>query len=140
MNLSSSHSISHLRTPKFRAVTSLGLLVLYLWAGLNLDFVHKQVHEKDLVELHSAIHEGDPCHRFIYHHDKINGCEHASHIISNDVCKVCQLFSHANHFHLATKISGIENDHCVDSYEVIQTDPIFYEVKYTRFQRGPPQV
>lgn len=69
-----------------------------LWIHLLQDPLHKV--------LHSAEHENNPCHRSIYHHDTDHGCQHESHITSDDACSLHHTYTHW--LHLPAKTPSIE--------------------------------
>jgi hypothetical protein len=64
-------------------------LVFYAAASLRINSIHEFFHSENLVELHSAEQESNPCHISIYHQREA-GCEHKSHITESTKCSACE--------------------------------------------------
>ncbi|MEZ4987408.1 MAG: hypothetical protein R2795_20580 [Saprospiraceae bacterium] len=57
-----------------------GLMLLLLFAQSEAWVWHPFLHADHHHEHHAAAAEQDACHRAIFHHDTINGCEHPAHL------------------------------------------------------------
>jgi len=73
-----------------RAVIAALMLVIYTTGTTGIDLFHHLFHDHAAPPLHTEVSEQDPCHRFIYHQDKENGCNHKAHLTKAEKCK----FSH----------------------------------------------
>ncbi len=73
-----------------RSFAVLLLLVLYSVASLRIDSLHQFFHSRNIVELHSAEQERNPCHKNIYHQQREAGCKHQSHLTENAKCPLCE--------------------------------------------------
>lgn len=72
------------------------LSILYLGSTSYPALLHSVVHSHETAVAHSGDQERDPCHRSIYHHDRQSGCDHDSHLIVSDKCKMCDLAFHGD--------------------------------------------
>ena len=69
----------------FRAVLISILLVVYVLGAVGTGVLNEIAgHHPE--HSHSIEKESDPCHRTIFHQDKIHGCKHTSHISKIEKC------------------------------------------------------
>ena len=72
------------------------LVVFYIAGTSSLQIVRAFAHDHEHTVVHSAEAEKDPCHRFIYHHDLTQSCDHDSHWVASDACDMCDLAYHGD--------------------------------------------
>ncbi len=77
-------------------ITAWVLLVFYIAGTSSLQIARAFVHSHEHTVVHSAEAEKDPCHRFIYHNDVAQSCDHDSHLVASDTCDMCDLAYHGD--------------------------------------------
>lgn len=115
------------------------LLLVYCFSILQytLQIEHHHVHEEELCKHDSLIHEIDPCHRSLIHHDLENGCKHATHF-SNPLkhCSLCDILLHFDQLIIGQKYFLHNSFAIVEEIKFIQIFiPAFYHFHQSR---GPP--
>ncbi|MBK9270829.1 MAG: hypothetical protein IPM48_04470 [Saprospiraceae bacterium] len=119
---------------------SLILILVYVfgWSLSTLSFLHNHHHHScDHSVAHDITAESDPCHRSIFHADKVNGCKHDGHF--QNTKKECFLCS--DHFASDVLISKIFLFRKLDFSK--ETYCNFYDhsssrTSTTQLTRGPP--
>ncbi len=84
-----------------KACSVILLLFLYLLGSASIESLHNFLHEQQQSALHTPENESDPCHVNIYHDEGKPGCNHASHIVKEDTCSLCDSQLHNTHIILS---------------------------------------
>jgi hypothetical protein len=84
-----------------KACSVILLLFLYLLGSAGIESLHNFLHEQERSALHVVENERDPCHVTIYHDEGNAGCDHASHIVKEDTCSLCDSQLHNAHIILS---------------------------------------
>ncbi|MCB0494617.1 MAG: hypothetical protein KDC79_00650 [Cyclobacteriaceae bacterium] len=117
------------------AVTLLGF---YLSADLVGSLHSYFFHEEQSETVCSLENEKDACHRTIYHHDTVNGCNHSFHLIKPIAkCELCSIL--LTHHVLPSK--GADNTYFVNHVPVIpslEDQLVTNPVCAAHGLRGPP--
>jgi hypothetical protein len=72
------------------------LVVFYIAGTSSLQLLGAFTHDHEHGVIHSAEAEKDPCHRFIYHSDLSQSCDHDSHLTASDTCEMCDSVYHGD--------------------------------------------
>lgn len=80
----------HLRNSPHLLRSLMGtLIVLYLAGSLQLDSLHRLLHQHDEKSVHTEELEQNACHRTVFHQATQNACDHPTHISENKKCPWC---------------------------------------------------
>lgn len=90
-------------------ILALLLLVFYIAGTSSLQILHVFTHDHEQAVTHSPEQEKDPCHRWIYHHDAAQSCDHDSHLVASDTGDMCDLVYHGDQALLNTFILRISS-------------------------------
>jgi hypothetical protein len=127
-------------TNKYRAVSSLGLLSLFVFSFLFTGIIHEISHGHDHATKPdcSLENEENPCHRALVHNDVIHACDHNQHLIAeSEHCEFCEAL-------LNKEIQFLEFDHSEYPELIFSAEKYAYEAskvrKALRFisNKGPP--
>jgi hypothetical protein len=81
----------------FTSCVAFLLLLVYFVGSIEFNSIHSLLHSTHDAELHSEENEKEACHQAIYHQAD-NGCNHKTHLVSNDKCPLCHLSIHSEHW------------------------------------------
>ena len=65
------------------------LALLYTAGSLQIDSLHRLIHQHGERTLHTPEQEQDPCHRVVFHHQTKGACEHPTHFSESKKCPLC---------------------------------------------------
>lgn len=65
------------------------LAVLYSAGSLQIDSVHRLLHQHGERALHTPEQEQNPCHRVVFHDQPQGSCEHPTHFSESKKCPLC---------------------------------------------------
>ncbi|MFM7193844.1 MAG: hypothetical protein ACKO3B_09630 [Bacteroidota bacterium] len=66
------------------------LAVLYSAGSLQIDSLHRLLHQHGERALHTPEQEQNPCHRVVFHDQPQGSCEHPTHFSESKKCPLCQ--------------------------------------------------
>jgi hypothetical protein len=114
------------------------LLMLYSVASLRIDSLHQFFHAENIVELHSAEQESNPCHKSIYHQQSEEGCAHQSHISQNDKCPLCEYKVTSDELLAAFHEEVLQLPSSI--YFITYSGDFFPTLPFANGLRGPPSL
>lgn len=66
------------------------LAVLYSAGSLQIDSIHRLMHQHGARALHTPEQEQNPCHQVVFHDQPQGTCEHPTHFSESKKCPLCQ--------------------------------------------------
>ena len=112
------------------------LIFLYLTGSLQLDSVHRLIHDHDERSAHTEELEQNACHRTVFHQATQNTCDHPTHVSEDKKCLWC--FGYVHH---ETILQSLSQNFGFKHFEKHQT---FYHQNHLSSEvasadsRGPP--
>ena len=127
-----------IHTELLRPLAVVMLLIIYVGVVL-VDGLHVFFEHHHDAQQHCSLElETSPCHQKIYHHNIIRGCDHQTHLVSEDQdCELCDAL-------IADFYNSKKDLEKTDIFSVPVYTPFLYSVKIISFfypsisLRGPP--